>query len=193
MYTLLSPASYFLWSRISIITLEDVLEALVQEQIYDESDKAEGETNHPVVQWTPRTWRSHMHRKKQARSATGSEGTEGGGGPSLLRRHLSMGAVPVDDHARMEAHIHRKKHARAATTGDGTEGGGGPSLLRRHFSMGAVPVDDHARMEAHETSRLLPDESTSGATGDIHHPAHPPHHQSRRGLLQFWNGLSNRG
>ena len=146
-FTLLSHASFLLLSRISIITLEDVLEALLQEQIYDESDKVEREANR-VAKWAVKKWRSHIHRKKQARAASGDDGTEGGGGPSLMSRHMSMGTVV-----------------------------------------------EQVIMEAHETSRLLPDKSTSDDNGDVHHPPHHHHnhHQNRHGLLQFWHGLFNRG
>lgn len=64
----------------SIITLEDVLEALLQEQIYDESDKYEREALR-LSRWVAQKWRAHVRRKKRERSATNAI------------RSLSMGAV----------------------------------------------------------------------------------------------------
>ena len=123
-------------TRVSIITLEDVLEALLQEQIYDESDKVEREANR-VAKWAVKKWRSHVRRRKRARAVTGGDGTDGG-----------------------------------------------PSLMNRHFSMGTVV--EQVILESHETTRLLPEESTSEANGNVHHP-------HRHGLLHFWHGLFRQG
>lgn len=47
-----------------IITLEDVLEALLQEQIYDESDKLEREALR-LAKWATRRWKSHVRKQQQ--------------------------------------------------------------------------------------------------------------------------------
>jgi hypothetical protein len=58
----------------SIITLEDVLEALLQEQIYDESDKLEREAER-IARWATLKWKAVVIRRKRERlmQATGVE------------------------------------------------------------------------------------------------------------------------
>jgi hypothetical protein len=54
--------------------LEDVLEALLQEQIYDESDRLEREAER-IARWATLKWKAVVKRRKQERlmQATGGE------------------------------------------------------------------------------------------------------------------------
>ena len=67
-----------------IITLEDVLEALLQEQIYDESDKYEREALR-LSGWVVQKWKAYTRRKKRERSDA-----------ATLAPRLSLGAVVVE-------------------------------------------------------------------------------------------------
>jgi hypothetical protein len=49
-----------------IITIENVIEALLQEQIYDESDKIEKEMTR-VARWASRKWKAYSAKKKRER------------------------------------------------------------------------------------------------------------------------------
>ena len=49
-----------------VITIEDVLEAILQEQIYDESDKLEREATR-IALWATRKWKAFVRRRKQER------------------------------------------------------------------------------------------------------------------------------
>ena len=57
-----------------IITLEDVLEALLQEQIYDEMDKKEREATR-LAQMVCRKWKGYVARKKKLRQDAATENT----------------------------------------------------------------------------------------------------------------------
>jgi hypothetical protein len=61
-----------------IITLEDVLEALLQEQIYDESDNYEREGLR-LSKWVAQKWKAYARRKKRERNMT--------------MQHISMGTL----------------------------------------------------------------------------------------------------
>ena len=49
-----------------VITIEDVIEALLQEQIYDESDKIEREMTR-IARWASRKWKAYAAKKKRER------------------------------------------------------------------------------------------------------------------------------
>jgi metal transporter CNNM len=49
-----------------VITIEDVIEALLQEQIYDESDKIELEMRR-IARWASRKWKAYAAKKKRDR------------------------------------------------------------------------------------------------------------------------------
>jgi hypothetical protein len=49
-----------------VITIEDVIEALLQEQIYDESDKIEREMTR-IARWASRKWKAYSANKKRER------------------------------------------------------------------------------------------------------------------------------
>jgi CBS domain containing-hemolysin-like protein len=49
-----------------VITIEDVIEALLQEQIYDESDKIEREMTR-IARWASRKWKAYSAKKKRER------------------------------------------------------------------------------------------------------------------------------
>ena len=67
----------------SVITLEDVLEMLLQEQIYDESDKLEREATR-IARWAATKWKRFVKKRKRERSE--QQGAEG---------DVSMGTVVV--------------------------------------------------------------------------------------------------
>jgi hypothetical protein len=73
-----------LLSYYRIITLEDVLEALLQEQIYDESDKYERDALR-VARWVAQKWKAYVRRGKRQRALVGDE--------SSAVPNLSMGSV----------------------------------------------------------------------------------------------------
>jgi hypothetical protein len=50
----------------SVITLEDVIEALLQEQIYDENDKKEREMLR-LTKWAAHKWKMFVKKKKRSR------------------------------------------------------------------------------------------------------------------------------
>lgn len=85
---------YFVYS---IITLEDVIEALLQEQIYDESDKEQREANR-IARWAAQKWKVHVRRKKRDRAAG-------------LTTHVSMGTV-------VEQAIHHEVDERTRLVGN---------------------------------------------------------------------------
>jgi len=66
---------------VSIITLEDVLESLLQEQIYDESDKYQRDANR-IAKWVSLKWKNYVRRRKRERDS-----------PREAANNLSMGTV----------------------------------------------------------------------------------------------------
>jgi hypothetical protein len=68
------PISYFCVLR-RIVTFEDVLEELLQEQIYDENDQMEKEAE-KIARWVVKRWRHHKRRREmEASGMAGSMGT----------------------------------------------------------------------------------------------------------------------
>lgn len=82
-YSCTSHPFLFLSSRLAfrIITLEDVLESLLQEQIYDENDKMERKAQQ-IARWAFHKWKAYVGRRRRERAQ---------GDHALL--DYSMGAV----------------------------------------------------------------------------------------------------
>jgi metal transporter CNNM len=57
-----------------VITIEDVIEAILQEQIYDESDKLEREATR-IAKWATRKWKNFVRDRKQERTRTSKSAT----------------------------------------------------------------------------------------------------------------------
>lgn len=77
-----------------IITLEDVLESLLQEQIYDESDKLEREALQRV-QWAAAKWKAHVRKRRAQRES----------GELPPRDHPSFGDVVQEAMANERSHL----------------------------------------------------------------------------------------
>jgi hypothetical protein len=101
---------YIFFIRFSVITLEDVLEELLQEEIYDESDKMEREAARIAI-WAAKKWKKYVQRRKQERALQEAH-----------EQDYSMGSVVKHAMAR-----HDEEEEEAAATGEGTAllGGGG--------------------------------------------------------------------
>jgi metal transporter CNNM len=96
-----------------IITLEDVLEALLQEQIYDETDKVEREAER-IARWASKKWKRFLQNRKRERAL--EQGHE---------QAVSMGTV-----VQIATTAHQNHHADEEAVGERTtllRGGGGSS------------------------------------------------------------------
>jgi hypothetical protein len=93
----------------SVITIEDVIEALLQEQIYDENDKREREMLR-LTKWAAHKWKMFVKKKKRSRLMKQQEAID-----------FSMGNVvlKVLEHERQaEATIHESGDDNGDINGD---------------------------------------------------------------------------
>jgi hypothetical protein len=74
-----------IYSRYRVITLEDVLEELLQEEIYDENDQMEKEAE-KIALWVGKKWRLKRRREQEA----------AGERVSIASGRLSMASIVVD-------------------------------------------------------------------------------------------------
>jgi hypothetical protein len=98
---------YIFFIRFSVITLEDVLEELLQEEIYDESDKMAREAERISI-WAAKKWKKYVQRRKQER-----------GLQEAHEQNNSMGSVVKQAMAR-----HDEEEAAAGGEGTALLGGG---------------------------------------------------------------------
>lgn len=80
--------------------MEDVLEALLQEQIYDESDKYEREALR-LSNWVAQKWKGYTRRKKKERGmeSIGEDGGSSGGSSSRRGRTNSFSMRSIVEQA----------------------------------------------------------------------------------------------
>ena len=97
-------AVYFLFK--SVITIEDVIEALLQEEIYDESDKIERERLRKA-EWAAFKWKKFVRKKKRERFMQDQK-----------HQDVSMGSVVT--HAMQQQRLQQQRHG-----GGGDEESGG--------------------------------------------------------------------
>ena len=80
----MSPASVSI-PKYSIVTLEDVLEELLQEEIFDENDQNERDAAKRISLWAARHWkRKTFHRKSMATVVQEARANAAGESTSLL-------------------------------------------------------------------------------------------------------------
>lgn len=80
----MSPA-FVSMLKFSIVTLEDVLEALLQEEIFDENDQNERDAAKRIAIWAARHWKNKTnHRKSMAAVVLEATANAAGESTSLL-------------------------------------------------------------------------------------------------------------